>query len=67
MATQSYKSELKGINGEKFRIYWDELGEQSENTVRVFVRGDVFTLHDKDTEYVQKIINIENTIKSERR
>lgn len=64
MATQNYKNQLKGQNGITFKKYWNGRGEKSENTIRVFCRGDVFTVHDNDTEHVKKILNLHNITRS---
>ena len=46
MATQNYKNQLKGQNGTSFKKYWNERGEKSENTIRIFCRKErLFTGH----------------------
>ena len=59
-----YKAQLKGNNGALFHKFWKSLPEKSENLVRVFVRDSLghFTVHDSDTKFISKILNIENTV-----
>ncbi len=62
---QDYKSQLKGNNGAQFAQFWRSLPEQSENSLRLFVRDQIghFTLHGKDTKFISEVLNIDNTVK----
>ena len=59
-STQDYKSQLKSNNGLKWRTYWDSLPQQSSTaSIRVFMRGDVFTLHGANTSLVMELLHVD--------